>query len=821
MIQNFITIAFRNLARHKAFSIINILGLSIGISAALVIFLITYFEFSYDKNIPDNDRVYHVVMDIGTEGHSGGLPAPLGAAIQNELTGIEHTIPVFTFQRDATAKVEIAKVGSDKPTVFKSVKNIVFTNNTYFYMMPFQWIAGSPEVSMKEPFSTVMTESRAKQYFPSMPISEIMGKQVTYNGDLTTTITGIVKDFEGNTSFPSVEFISFATIAKTKLQDNFLMNGWDDWMAYAQLYVKLGKETNALQTASQITDLYKRNIKDSKMDMIHTISYRLLPLKDMHFDSQYGAIGVRTANKKALVGLFVIAGFLLLLGCINFINLTTANATQRAKEIGIRKTMGSSRKQLVMQFMGETFFITTLATLLSVCFTPFLLYAFQDFIPEGVRTNLLATPAILLYLCLLIIVVSVLSGFYPAMILSGYRPVSILKGQAFANSKDTRQAWFRKSLTVSQFVIAQFFIIATIVMSKQINYGLNADLGFNKEAIITFEGGRDTSKIKPQRLLNAIKAMPEVQLASTGFFSPADEGVAFTNIKYAEKPDLKVDIQIRWGDPNFINVYNLKLLAGKNVAASDDFKEVIINETYAKLLDFKKPEDAIGKTLIFNDQNLPIVGVMQDFHDQSVRTKISPLVLMGNNGSIFHIRLQPNTYGTSRNNREEGAWKSAIAKIQKAFYETYPDGTFEYQFFDEKIAKLYEQETRTASLLTWATGLAIFISCLGLLGLVMYTINTRTKEIGIRKILGASDGNIVGVLSTDFMKLVLIAFLIATPLAWWVMFKWLQDFAYRTPLSWWVFALSGGVMLLIALLTLSVQTVKAAVANPVKSLRTE
>lgn len=814
MIKNYFTIAFRNLTRHKVFSTINILGLSIGISAALVIFLITYYEYSYDKNIPDSERVYRVVMDIGSDNHMSAMPAPMGAAMQSELTGLEQTVPVFQFQGDATAKVEIAKAGSNKPTVFKKQKDIIFTNNAYFYLMPFQWVTGSPEVSMKEPFGTVMTESRAKQYFPALPISEIIGKQVVYNDDLTTTVTGIVKDWEGNTSLTATEFISLPTIAKTQLQNNFMMNTWDDWMAYSQIYVKLNKGTNAAQAESQITALYKRNTQDTKQDMIKAISYRLQPITNIHFNAQYPAFGQRIANMKALYGMFVIAGFLLLLACINFINLTTANATHRTKEIGIRKTMGSSRRQLVLQFLGETFFLTAASTLLSICFTPFLLRAFADFIPEGVTFNPLSNPMIFVFLMGITLVVSVLSGFYPAIILSGYRPVSVLKGQAFANSKDTRQAWFRKSLTVSQFVIAQFFIIATIVMSKQINYGLHADLGFNTEAILTFQAARDTSKTKTQRLLNTIKAVPEVQLASTGFFSPADEGVAFTNIKYSEKPDLKADIQIRWGDPNYMDVYKLKLLAGRNVAESDKFKEIIINETYLKLLDFKKPEDAIGKELVFNGNRLPIVGVMQDFHDQSVRSKISPLVFMGNNGEFFHIRLQPQ--GT-----EGGLWKNAITKIQKAFYDTYPDGTFEYQFFDEKIAKLYEQETRTASLLTWATGLAIFISCLGLLGLVMYTINTRTKEIGIRKILGASVGTIVGVLSTDFMKLVLIAFLIASPLAWWAMYKWLEDYAYRTPLSWWVFALSGAAMLLIALLTLSVQTIKAAITNPVKSLRTE
>jgi putative ABC transport system permease protein len=814
MIKNYFQIAFRNLVRNKAFSAINILGLSIGISSALVIFLISDFEFSYDKNVPDGDRVYRVIMDIGEEGHTPAMPAPMGAAIQSELTGIEQTVPVFQFQGDATAKVEIAKLGSEKPTVFKKVKDIVFTNSAYFYMMPFQWVAGSPEVSMKEPFSTVMTESRAKQYFPSMPASEIIGKQVTYNGDLTTTVSGIVKDLEGNNSLSGVEFISLPTIAKTRLQNDFMMQTWDDWMSYAQIYVKLSKGTDVSQVENQMTALYKRNTKESKIDMIHSIAYHLQPLKDVHFNAEYMTVGSRFADKKTLYGLFAIAGFLLILGCINFINLTTANAIQRAKEIGVRKTMGSSKSQLRVQFLGETFVLTTVATLLAVCFTPFLLRVFEAFMPEGVRFDPLSKPIIFGFLGLLIAVVSVLAGSYPALVLSGYQPVSVLKGQAFANSKETRRTWFRKSLTVSQFVVAQFFVIATLVMSQQINYGLHSDLGFDKEAIITFEAARDTSKTKPQRLLNAIKAIPEVSLASTGFLSPADEGMAITNIKYAEKPDLKNDVQIRWGDPNFMAIYGLKLLAGRNVQASDKFKEVIINETYAKLLDFEKPEDAIGKTLVFNDQNIPIVGVMQDFHDQSVRSKIMPLVLFGNNGSIFHLRLQ-------KQGNEAGVWQSALAKIQKAYYETYPDGTFEYQFFDEKIARLYERETRTASLLAWATGLAIFISCLGLLGLVMYTIHTRRKEIGVRKIVGASVGHIVAALSTDFIKLVLIAFFIAAPLAWWTMNNWLRNYASRTPLSGWLIVGSGGVMVLIALVTLSVQTVKAALANPVKSLKSE
>ena len=506
-------------------------------------------------------------------------------------------------------------------------------------------------------------------------------------------------------------------------------------------------------------------------------------------------------------------GFLLLLGCINFINLTTANAAHRAKEIGIRKTMGSSRKQLVFQFLGETFFITVVATIISVALAPLLLNAFKDFIPQGVSFDWANQPAVFLFLLLLVILVSFLSGFYPALILSGYKTINVLKNQSSVQPGETRHAWVRKTLTVSQFVIAQFFIIATVMVGKQINYSLNADLGFKKEAILTFHTPREKETTNGKKLLNDINAIPEVELAGTGFLSPADKGVAFTNVSYAEKKDLNANVQIRWGDTNYLRIYQVRLLSGRNILPSDSMKEFIINNTYAKMLDFKKPEDAIGKLLSFNGKNIPIVGVMNDFHDQSMRGNISPLVFAGNNGSVFHIRLKPNISGTE--------WRNAISKMQKAYKNIYPEADFEYKFFDETIASFYESEQHTASLLKWATGLAILISCLGLSGLVMYTINTRKKEIGVRKILGASVSGIISVLSTDFIRLVFIAFLIAAPLAWWAIYKWLGDFAYRTSMSWWVFVVSGVSLLFIALVTLSVQTIKAAVANPVNSLRAE
>ncbi len=394
--------------------------------------------------------------------------------------------------------------------------------------------------------------------------------------------------------------------------------------------------------------------------------------------------------------------------------------------------------------------------------------------------------------------------------------MTVLKNQSFSGSSSTRNTWIRRTLTVSQFVIAQFLVIATIMVVKQISYSINADLGFNKDAVITFELPRDTVKTHGPQLLAAIKAIPGVVIASTGFMAPADEGVAFTNISYYNgkeevKPNL--NIQIRWGDTSYIHVYEIPLLAGRNVAPSDTIREFIINEKYAKAIGFSRPQDAIGKQLLWNEKYAPIVGIMRDFHDISMKGEINAIVLAGGNGSTFHIRLQPNN--------GNGQWQKTIAAIQSAYKQLYPEEDFNYSFIDERIARFYESEQHTASLLTRATALSVFISCLGLLGLVIYTTNVRTKEIGIRKILGASVSNIVAILSKDFIQLVVLAFVIAAPLAWWAVYKWLQNYVYKTTLSWWVFASAGAAMLVIAILTLSFQTIRTALSNPVESLRME
>jgi len=823
MLRNHLIVALRNFWRNKIFSAINVLGLSIGISASLVIFLIVFYEMSYDRFVKNGDRTYRVVMDIkfgGDEGHSAALPAPLGSVIKNEITGIEKAIPTLTFQGDGTVKVSVVKDDPSKPVIYKKQDNIIFTSPEYLQMLSYKWLAGSPKFAMLQPFSTVLTESKAKQYFPGIAFSSVVGRQITYDDDVTTTVTGVVNDLHENSTFYADEFISLATIAKTHLQDNFMMNVWNDWMAYSSLYIQLSKGASVAGTELQLKKLLNKYNKDANKDAANGMTFKLQPLSDVHFNDNYQGFHTRIAHRSTMYGLLAIAVFLLLLGCINFINLTTAQASQRAKEIGIRKTMGSSKRQLIWQFLSETFLITLIATVLSIAIAPILLNMFADFIPPGLNASVLYSPGVALFLVALVMLVSFLSGLYPSLVLSGYKPVQVLKNQAYTGSGQTRSVWIRKTLTVSQFVIAQFFVIAAIMVSKQINYSLTADMGFRKDAVLNFNTPRsrnDTmAKAKTANLMSKLAAMPGIQLASQGFLSPATEGAAFGNILYTDgKKEIKENVQVRWGDENYLKVYQIKLVAGRNVRPVDSIKECLINESYARDMGFQNPADALNREIIWGGKiKYTIAGVMHDFHEHSTHGLIDPVVFKYGKGDFIHIALQPQSVAGTN-------WHNTIADIEGAYRSIYPEDDFSYTFFDDTIARFYKEEQNTGRLLAWSTGLTVLISCLGLFGLVIYTTTTRTKEIGIRKILGASVSGIVTILSKDFVVLVFIAFAIAAPAAYWASHKWLEGFAYKTSISWWVFVVSGVAMVMLAILTLSIQTIKAAMANPTKSLRTE
>jgi putative ABC transport system permease protein len=817
MIKNYLKSAWRTLRKHKILSVINVLGLSIGISASLVIFLIVSYDLSFDKFEKDKDRIYRVVWTIASAGEKydvTGITYAMPPVIEKEITGLDVVAPFSIFNNNP--KISVAAANNSEPVVFKNQRGFVYADKNYFDLITYNWLAGSEKTSLQQPYQTVLTQSAAALYFPNLQPEQIIGRNFYLNDSVTVTVTGVVKDITANTDFTFKVFVSKLTLETARFRPQYF-NKWASANGASQLYVKLAAGGSPEKIQKAITALYYRNAPKQPGDNSE-VNYILQPLHDIHFSGKYNTYSIPPASTIVLFGLLAVALFLLLLGCINFINLATAQSAQRAKEIGIRKTIGSSRKQLVFQFLTEAFLLTSIATILSLILTPFILKAFSGFVPEAVKFNVLQQPGILLFLSMLIIIVTLLSGFYPAVILSSYKPIAVLKNQTGTTASGTSKASLRKALTISQFVIAQFLIMATILVSKQISYTLNKELGFKKDAIVyIITSYNDTEKSHKITLLNMLRNIPEIKMVSLSYNPPNSGNTSMDEMKYKDgKKEIVTDVEEKFADTNYIKLYGIKLLAGRNISQSDTTKEILINETYMHVLGFQNPQNIIGKYIDWNGKQVPIVGVVGDFNQKSLHEPIKPLLITSNisNEMLISLLLQPqNANGTT--------WKTALAKTEKAFKQIYPNDDFYSAFLDQDIAKGYTREQNLSNLLTWATGLAIFISSLGLLGLVMYTITQRTKEIGVRKVLGATVSQIIYLISKDFLRLVLVAFIIATPLAWIGINQWLQNFAYRTAVTWWIFGGAGLLMMAISFITLSFQTIRAAISNPVKSLRTE
>lgn len=820
MLSKNLRIAFRQIRNHKWFTAINVLGLAIGISAALVIYLVVQFEFSYEKNWKDGDRIYRVTSEIRFPGmtmYNSGVSIPTADAVRFEASGVEALTHLVTEDQD---KVSIPPLGAGEPKLFKGESNTVFADSVFFNFFPYEFLAGSANSALAQPFKAVITLSFAEKYFGRIEPADIVGRTIIINDTIPLTVSAVVKDLAAISGLADYRFfISRATIRETGLRERWTWESWNNINSASQLFVKLKKDVEPANLVNQLKALREKYRERGVGDEEDQIVHALQPLYDIHFNSEYGSIGGRIAHRPTLYGLIAVAIFLLVLGCINFINLSTAQASTRAKEIGIRKTLGSGRRQLVSQFLAETFLLTLLATLLSVAMVPWLLHVFSDFIPPQIGFSSINSIHVWLFLAGLLLLVTLIAGIYPAWVLTRFKPVTVLKNQLHSENGRSRKAWLRKTLTVTQFVIAQFLLIATLVVVKQIHFSLNKDLGYTQDAIVSISTPNNPFK-QPETdrrlaLLNDLQQVHEIELISLAGVAPASRSTSSTTMTYtnAEKKT-ELMVEVKKADTNYFRLFNMELIAGRNLQPSDTARELVVNEAFIKAMGFARPEDAIGAMIDRNGLK-PIVGVLANFHTKSTHAPIEPLAYSAEQkqSSVFHLALSKQAAG----NR----WKSVLASVESIYKKHFPEADFRYRFFDEEIAAFYVAEKNISRLLQWATGLCILISSLGLLGLVIFVTNSRVKEIGVRKVLGASVSQIVGLLSRDFLLLVLIAFLIATPLAWWAMQQWLQDFAYRTTLSWWIFAIGGAGMMLIALLVLSIRTIQSAMANPVKSLRTE
>ena len=814
MLQNYLKIALRQLWRNRLFTGLNMVGLSIGLSACWVIYRIVSFEFSFDTQNPNRDRIVRVVSRFvfdGKEQGNPGTPVPMANAVRREVAGIERVVPV---RGQWIEKVQIPQK-TGKPIGFDEVEDVVATDTNYFHMVPYQWLAGDPHRALSQPKQVVLTQSRAARYFSGLSPRQVFGKTVVYNDTLHVQVAGVVADLPYNSDFAGNEFLSLSTLEKSTNPDE-----WGSTNSDTQLYLLLNPKANPTRIETQINALSKKNSAEIVKKWGNFHRWHLLqPLADLHFGVDYKD-RKKPVNKNVLLGLIGLAVFILTLAIINYVNLASAQVPQRAREIGIRKTLGSRRWTLIAQFLGETAAITLLAFGLAYCLARLFLASFNDLIPEGIgaHDNWLTIG---LFLVLLLVGVTLLAGVYPGWLIARLQPVAVLRGQTgYTTAEGANRLTLRKGLIIFQFFIAQFFIVGALIVNQQLQYSLRADMGFARDAVLTVSVPwkilRTDSTTKRFTLKQELQKLPGVAGVSLGNQPASDSYSSNVHDFVGKKGKVSVNIFRKYADTDYLRLYKIPLLAGRNVFPSDTVREYVINETAAKALGFERPKEAVGAFLTENGgkKTVPIVGVIRDFHSRSFREQIQPIALMTDRESLstFNIKLASS---------QPDNWQKTIADLSTVWKQFYPDAPFDYQFYDQTMETFYKQDRQLAKVINLATIIAVLISCLGLFGLATLTAHQRTKEIGIRKVLGASVAGVVALLSKDFVKLVLVAIVLASPLAWWAIDKYLQSFVYRIGVSGWVFMGAGMLAIIIALLTVSFQAIKTALVNPVKSLRSE
>jgi putative ABC transport system permease protein len=816
MFKNYFKVAIRNLVKNKVFSAISMLGLAIGVSACLLIYIVIHFELSYDNFHPDKNRIFRVVTQIKNASSKinsiSTVPDPAAKVIRLSISGLE-SVAMFHIYDTKVAIPEGDKIlRRFFPTAGgEAASSVILTEPQYFEIFKYQWLDGNPVTALSEPFRVVLTENEARKYFGKIPLDQIMGKRIIYNDSLNLRVTGIIKDWNQNTDFKFKDFISYSTIHLSFLKDQGNWDNWGGWNSNTQVFAKISDHATPATINPQFTSIVNTYLHHYPGEQVQ---FMLQPLRDLHFNGDFSDEYSRKAHLPTLYGLMAIAAFILIIATINFVNLSTAQSIQRAKEIGIRKVLGSSRKTIVIQFFCEIFVLTLLAVGLSILVMKPLLYLFHDLLPPGIDLSIYNSSTVI-FLLLLTLATSLLAGFYPAKILSSYLPVISLKGEG--SHQVSHGGYLRRVLIVFQFTVSLVFIIVTLVIGNQIRFMLNQDMGFDKNAIININTDGNYAQARETVLANRIKGLTEVQQVSRNEGPPADLNHNGTSISYNK---VELNTEVLGADENYIPLYQLKIIAGRNLLPSDTIRELVINSSCAKGLGFNQPEEALGKLVEFGfgngpvDVKRPIVGVVADFHSKSLHDPIKPVAITEDNGRTIAIKLRSP-------NQHPQEFQATMGQIRKAWKSVYLNDPFEYRILDDQIAKFYDSYRKTDHIMNTAMVVAIFISCMGLFGLAAFTAAQRRKEIGVRKVLGASVGGIVALLSSDFLKLVLLSIVLASPVAWYFMSNWLNDFAYRINLSWWIFILAGAMALLIALVTVIFQAIKAAVANPVKSLRTE
>mgnify|MGYP000900627325 CR=1 FL=1 len=816
MFKNYFKTTFRNLLKNKGYSLLNIFGLAIGIACAGLIFLWAEDELTFDNANVKKDRLYQLNVNMTFDGNEftmNSTPRPMAAAMKDEIPGIANTARYSNNDEHEQLLFSFA----NKKSLYAKGH---YADASLFSMFTFDFIEGSAANPFPQLYSLVITESTKKKFFGSE--KNVIGKTVRVDNKQDYVISAVIKDMPGNSSL-QFEWLVPYDIAFNAMKDRGgeVINDEVLWSSYGPCtYVELDNNANLAVINNQLKNFIQKKYPDEKSETF------LFPMHDWHLYNEF-ANGKQTGGGgiEQVRMLSLIAWIILLIACINFMNLATASSEKRAKEVGVRKVLGSGKKSLILQFMGEAFMMSAIATIIAVFIMSISLPAFNTLMQKNLALNLTNPPHII-FLVIILFVCGLIAGSYPSLYLSSFNPVAVLKG---GKMKTGRASFIRKGLVVTQFAVSVVFIVSTIVVYMQIQHIKNRNLGFNKNNLVQIDFQGDMRKN-----YTAIKQ----DLLSTGLIentAMADhetiyEGNNTNGITWQGKdPNSNILISNRLVSPEYMSVVGMTIREGRDfqetdkVEMGDDFQpkvpntifNVMITESLEKLLG---KGSAIGKTMQLpgNKENqyftLKVTGVIKDYVYGDMYGTSTPVVFycLPQYSSLMYIRIKP-----------QADIEKALAKMEPVFKKDNPAYPFEYQFVDDQFNRMFMSEMLISKLSRVFASLAILISCLGLFGLAAYMAERRTKEIGIRKVLGASVPGITRLMSRDFLRLVFISCLLAFPIAWWVMHQWLLNYAYRIDISWWIFLAAGLLSMLIALITVSFQAIKAAIANPIKSLRTE
>ena len=800
MISHFFKTAFRNLKANKVYSILTVAGLGVGIAVFLVIFLFIRYQQSYDGFHSKKANIYRILTTADKPGDdpTAAVPYPLPAALKHDFPNWKVT-GIFAFN-DLPVKAldETGKMVK----VFKEKDGVFCVDSAFFRLFDIRWLAGDPNRSLAQRLSVVLSKSAAERYFGDW--HKAMGRSIGCLGPKNVfKVTGILADPPSNTDFKLDIVFPYPIL-------NF--DGGRDWWSMNdahECYVLLpgGADTAAVNRQLSAFSKKYRDPNDKKTQIVEQLA-------KVHYDDKSGNYSRKTVTDARIQSLWLIASFILLIACVNFVNISTAQALNRAKEVGVRKVLGGGRAQLRVQFLLETGMLVLGGVLLAVLLTCLLVTPISGVLEIPMSLHLFEEREVLLFLGATLGVVTLLAGFYPALVLSAFKPITALKARMMARS--SRGLTLRRALVVVQFVIAQALVIGTLLVVRQLDFFLHAPMGFDRTAIVTASfPGDSLSLSKLSYVRNRLMAIKDVRAVSYNSSAPASDDIwwaAFTFDHDAKQASFHaVNMCI---DADYLATYSMQLVAGRNISRTDSVKEFLVNETMVKKLGFARPEEVLNKQIDMGREAGPIVGVVKNFYMTTLKdtATTSGAVLMRYNSRGL------NAAGIKMDGRN---MPETLAAIRQVWNEVYPDYVFEYQFLDDRIASFYTEEAKLSTFYKLFASIAIFLSCLGLYGLASFMAAQRLKEVGIRKVLGATVGNIVYLFSREFVWLVGIAFLIATPIAWYFVHEWVMDYAHRLPIGVWMFVLGGLGALLIALATVSSQAFRAAAVNPVKNLRSE